>query len=93
MKADEILKGTLQRMELAKKERDAPEGERSMKRACDIFNAWTGAGISEQMGWRFMLALKLAREIQGEPNVDDYVDVAGYSALLGECSVGYGSKN
>ncbi len=64
--------------------RDAPKGERSMARTVAIFNAWTASNLSEQDGWRFMIALKQAREIQGKFNRDDYVDLAAYSGLLGE---------
>lgn len=65
--------------------RDAgDEGERSMLRTVNIFNAWTGCNISVENGWRFMAALKMAREIQGSYNRDDYVDLAAYSSLLGE---------
>lgn len=65
--------------------RDSDDGERSMARAVAIFNAWTDSTMSEENGWRFMIALKQAREIQGDFHKDDYVDLASYSALLGEC--------
>lgn len=65
--------------------RDAgEEGERSMAKAVAIFNAWTGNSVSTEDGWRFMIALKQAREIQGLFHRDDYVDLAAYSGLLGE---------
>lgn len=65
--------------------RDAQEtGERSMERTVSIFNIWTGNNLSVKDGWRFMVALKQAREIQGKYNRDDYVDLAAYASLLGE---------
>lgn len=70
------------------KTRDAQSGERSMARAVAIFRAHTGIELSESDGWRFMLALKMAREIQGDYHPDDYTDLAGYAALLGECAGG-----
>ena len=42
--------------------------------------------MSEEDGWRFMIALKQAREIQGDFHKDDYQDLVNYSALLGECA-------
>lgn len=60
--------------------------ERSMARTVAIYNAMTGAGMSELDGWRFMLALKLARSAQGACRLDDYVDLAAYAALAGECA-------
>ena len=64
--------------------RDAPGGERSMSKTVAIFNAWTGNNISVEDGWRFMISLKQAREIQGKFHGDDYADGAAYFALLGE---------
>jgi hypothetical protein len=64
--------------------RDQPNGERSMAKTVAIFNAWTGNNLSVEDGWRFMIALKQAREIQGFFNADDYEDGANYFALLGE---------
>lgn len=60
-------------------------GERSMEATCRIFEAWTGIQLSEQDGWRFMIALKMARSLTGKPKLDTYVDMAGYVGLLGEC--------
>ncbi len=64
--------------------RDQPSGERSMAKTVAIFNAWTGNNMSVEDGWRFMIALKQAREISGFFNEDDYEDGANYFALLGE---------
>ena len=67
-------------------------GERSMEKTVAIFNAWTGNTISVEDGWRFMVALKQAREIQGFYNRDDYVDAAAYFGLLGEEESGNASR-
>lgn len=64
--------------------RDAPKGERSAPRAAAILAAWTGKRWTPDDVWRVLLAVKMAREIQGDYHADDYVDMAGYSALLGE---------
>ena len=70
-------------------ERDAINGERSMARAVQMFNAWregsTGPGLSQRDGWIFMVLLKLSRARQGKFRRDDYVDAAAYCALAGEC--------
>ncbi len=63
---------------------DAPGGERSMAKAVAIFNATTGRDLTALEGWRFMLALKLARSAQDGYNPDDYEDLAAYAALAGE---------
>ena len=68
--------------------RDAQGGERSMAKTVAIFNAWTGNNLSEDDGWRFMISLKQAREVQGKYNRDDYVDLAAYCGLLGEFESG-----
>ena len=64
--------------------RDQPAGERSAERAAAILSAWTGMTWNEADVWRCLLAVKMSREIQGDFHADDYVDMAGYSALLGE---------
>lgn len=65
--------------------RDRPQGERSAARASSILTAWTGQPVTEVDVWRTLLAVKLARESQGQFHADDYVDLASYAALLGEC--------
>ena len=66
--------------------RDSPSGERSMAATVSLFNTLTSSfrnePLTEADGWRFMICLKLARSVQGNFNSDDYVDIAGYSALL-----------
>ena len=59
--------------------------ERSMKLAVGIWSAMTGLPMDELDGWRFMLALKLARAARGQCSTDDWIDLAGYAALAGEC--------
>lgn len=59
-------------------------GERSMQQTVEIFRAITGISLSVVDGWRFMIALKLARSTTGKPKLDTYIDLAGYSALAGE---------
>ena len=70
------------------KERDQPNGERSMQKAVNIFNAiHPEIGLTEVQGWRFMQCLKLAREVQGSFREDDYLDGVGYAALKAECAI------
>jgi hypothetical protein len=64
--------------------RDLPQGERSMRRTVDAFNAITGLVLSERDGWLFMAILKAARATAGGHNPDDYEDGAAYFALAGE---------
>lgn len=64
--------------------RDAPNGERAMARAVEIFHALTGTRLTEQQGLAFMISLKWARSERGKVNADDYVDMLGYFALLAE---------
>ncbi|HET8685156.1 MAG TPA: DUF6378 domain-containing protein [Methanosarcina sp.] len=85
LSAHGFLEEASETMKARAKLRDAEGGERSMARTVAIFNAWTGNNLSEEDGWRFMIALKQAREIQGKFNRDDYVDMAAYTGLLGEC--------
>jgi hypothetical protein len=69
--------------------RDTPAGERTAAKIAKVFNALTGHNISEADAWQFLVILKLVRARSGNYNRDDYVDLAAYSGLLGECE----SKN
>jgi hypothetical protein len=82
--APEFLDDAARVMKARAQLRDQPSGERSMERTVSIFNAWTGNNLSVQDGWRFLVALKQAREIQGFYNEDDYTDMSAYCSLLGE---------
>lgn len=85
MKANEILRQAADVIEERGKLRDKPDGERSMARAVEAFNALTGASMTELEGWLFMSVLKLARATAGSPHLDDMTDLAGYAALAAEC--------
>jgi len=85
VKADEILRQAADVIEERGKLRDKPDGERSMARAVEAFNALTGATMSELEGWLFMSVLKIARATAGVPHLDDMTDLAGYAALAAEC--------
>lgn len=83
--ADEILNDAIQSLADRAKLRDKDNGERSMSLAVEIFNQIRHRGLTEEDGWWFMVALKIARSQQGGFSADDYVDLAGYAALTGEC--------
>lgn len=89
--AADFLEEAVTTMKKRAMQRDA-EQERSMARTVAIFNAWTGGSMSEADGWRFMICLKQAREIQGAYLRDDYVDLAAYTGLLGEHLAEKGAK-
>ena len=65
-------------------QRDAEDGERSMKRCVEAFNALEGTTLTETQGWKFMVMLKMARSVSGDFTADDYEDMAAYAGLAGE---------
>lgn len=69
-------------------QRDTPEGERSMRRTVATFNAMFGTHLTEAMGWQFMVLLKMSRAAGGRQRRDDFLDMAAYAALAGECALG-----
>lgn len=79
-----ILNQAAQAIENRAKERDV-RSERSMRRAVNTFNALCDTDLTEEQGWKFMVVLKLARSAVVY-NEDDYIDLAGYAALAGECA-------
>lgn len=83
-KANEFLTQATKEMEVKAKLRDQPEGERNMAKLVAAYNAVTGASMTEQEGWLFMVLLKIVRAQTGGFNFDDYVDSAAYISLWGE---------
>jgi hypothetical protein len=69
------------------KQRDKPNGERSMALTVKMFNARYGADLTEAQGWAFMTCLKHARMAAGKFNEDDYIDAVNYEALHAECVI------
>lgn len=85
MKAPDILRKSISHMEQRAASRDQAEGERSMARTVQAFNALTGHSLTERDGWVFMVQLKMARACTTQVGVpDDYEDGAAYVALAGE---------
>jgi hypothetical protein len=68
---------------------DKPEGERSMGKTVEAFNAITGRDLTESEGWLMMALLKMVRSQQRkEPHADSVEDLVAYSALFGEARLG-----
>jgi len=65
--------------------RDRENGERTAAQIAKVFNAITGNRITEADAWMFLIVLKIVRSRNGKYNRDDYVDLAAYASLLGEC--------
>lgn len=84
IKAHEFLERGAQHMRDRAVQRDAEDGERSMRRAVEAFNAQEGTNLTEAQGWRFMIQLKYARAVNGVFVADDYEDMAAYAGLAGE---------
>jgi hypothetical protein len=84
--ATDILRNAAELIEERGRERDLPNGERSMARCVNMFNAKYDMGMTEEQGWCFMEFLKHAREVGGEFNWDDYMDKVAYAALAAECA-------
>lgn len=84
-KAPELLGRAAALMHERGKTYDQPEGERSMGKAVEAFNAITGRNLRESEGWLFMSLLKLVRsETRSEPHQDSLEDNIAYSALYAE---------
>jgi hypothetical protein len=69
--------------------RDTPGGERTAAKIAQVFNSLTVHDLTEADVWQLLIILKMVRARSGKYNRDDYVDMAAYSGLLGECE----SKN
>jgi hypothetical protein len=70
------------------RQRDTAGGERSMKRAVEMFNVMSGGCVLTELdGWLFMCVLKMSRATAGRFHLDDFTDLAGYAALAAECGI------
>ena len=85
--ASELLVNAADIIDNRANERDKPNGERSMKRCVDTFNAMTGHALTEVDGWLFMQYLKHSRSREGAFRQDDYDDDIAYSALKAEAAI------
>lgn len=63
---------------------DNDDGERSVPKCVEAFNAITGHKITSEQGWLFLALLKAVRSQQGAFKMDSYEDGAAYFALAGE---------
>lgn len=93
MKAAELLGRAAQHMHDRAATYDRPEGERSMGRTVDAFNAITGHALTEAEGWLLLETLKNVRAFtRNEPHRDSYEDAIAYSALKAEAALRGGGE-
>ena len=92
MKAPDILKKSAQHMLDRATTYDKPEGERSMAKTVQAFNAITGRDITTAEGWLMLAVLKQVRAFQnpGKPHVDSLEDGPAYLALMAEAMLSGG---
>ena len=86
MKAPDILKKSAQHMLDRATTYDKPDGERSMTKTVQAFNAITGRDITTAEGWLMLAVLKQVRAFQnpGKPHIDSLEDGPAYLALMAE---------
>jgi hypothetical protein len=85
MKADELLQKAASHMRDRAATYDKPEGERSMGRAVQAFNAITGRDLTEPEGWLLLQVLKDVRLFQRPGyHADSAEDCIAYAALKAE---------
>lgn len=89
MKADELLSKAAQHMQDRAATYDKPEGERSMGKAVQAFNAITGRDLTEPEGWLLLQVLKDVRLFQRPGyHADSAEDCIAYAALKAEAMGG-----
>ena len=80
-----LLEKAKEHMEARAAQYDKPEGERSMGKAVEAFNAITGRDLSEPEGWLLLQVLKDVRLFQRPGyHADSAEDCIAYAALKGE---------
>jgi hypothetical protein len=83
-RASDILNTAAEHMKERASIYDQAQGERSIGKTVTMFNTLTGAGLTDEQGWLFMVCLKMVRAQQGRYRADSYEDGAAYFALAGE---------
>lgn len=86
MVPSDVLRAAAKHMEDRATTYDAPNGERSMEKAVNMFNILLGGDrcLTTEQGWLFMAILKMVRCQQGAFRADNYEDGAAYFALAAE---------
>lgn len=85
MDAAEMLQRAADLMIERGRQYDKRNGERSMTRAVEAFNAVTGHDLKESDGWLLMVCLKMVRsETTDAPHADSLHDLVAYSSLFAE---------
>lgn len=86
MKATDFLKAAIDTQAERGKQYDSPEGERSMGRTVQAFNAITGRDLTEAEGWLLLQVLKDVRQWQNPDKYhhDSALDGVAYASLKAE---------
>ena len=86
MKSTEFLQAAIDTQAERGKQYDSPEGERSMGRTVQAFNAITGRGLTEAEGWLLLQVLKDVRQWQNPDKYhhDSALDGVAYASLKAE---------
>lgn len=86
--APELLGAARKHMEDRAATYDQPEGERSMARTVEAFNAVTGHTLAESEGWLLLALLKTVRNAARDvPHRDSLEDFIAYAALMAEAAL------
>lgn len=85
MKSTEFLQAAIDTQAERGKQYDSPEGERSMGRTVQAFNAITGRDLTEAEGWLLLQVLKDVRQWSAEGyHHDSALDGVAYASLKAE---------
>lgn len=86
MKSTEFLQAAIDTQAERGKQYDSPEGERSMGRTVQAFNAITGRDLTEAEGWLLLQTLKDVRQWQNPDKYhhDSALDGVAYASLKAE---------
>lgn len=86
MKSTEFLQAAIDTQAERGKQYDSPEGERSMGRTVQAFNAITGRDLTEAEGWLLLQVLKDVRQWQNPDKYhhDSALDGVAYASLKAE---------
>ena len=85
--AQHILHRAADLIQQRAEQRDQANGEKSMAKTVQAFNAIYDTELTEVQGWHFMELLKMVRSAYGVYTPDDFNDKVAYAALAAEAAV------
>ena len=79
-----VILGTAQQLVSSDREKEHGDASKNFEMVAELWSIYLGVDVLPHEVPMMMTLYKIARTTENPTNVDNYVDIAGYSALAGE---------